>query len=147
MTDVAKSPSPLAIHGLMSRVEARDATIAPDGKMFAYLCDDSGTMQVWTGDLSGGAPRQLTDMPEKIGAIAFCPVSRDLIFTMDCGGDERHQLWLIADGGGGPELLTRDPTAIHAWGAWSPDGKQIAYSAYSTSGMPQTRSLSAIRSG
>ncbi|MFN4098587.1 MAG: S9 family peptidase, partial [Pararhodobacter sp.] len=128
MTDVAERPDPLSMHSLISMVETRDGTVSYDGALLACLSNASGTYQVWLRDLPHGASRQLTDMPERIGAIAFSPVSRDLVFTMDCGGDERHQLWLIAEAAGTPKALTQDPTTLHAWGCWSPDGRHIAYS-------------------
>lgn len=127
MTDVEGKPSPLSIPSLMARAEARDESVAPDGNTLAFLSNVSGTSQVWARALPKGTPRQLTNMPDKIGTIAFSPVARSLLFTMDRGGDERHQLWLIADTGADPVPLTQDPTAVHAWGAWSPDGEQIAY--------------------
>lgn len=106
---------------------AKSPAISPDGELLAYLSDESGTHQIWLRPLAGGAPRQLTDMPEPIGAFSFSPKSRDLIFTMDCGGDERHQLWLIRDASGLAQQLTDDPTVVHLWGAWAPDGARIAF--------------------
>ncbi|MGO4735786.1 prolyl oligopeptidase family serine peptidase [Bosea sp. 2KB_26] len=106
---------------------AKSPAIAPDGELLAYLSDESGTHQIWLRPLAGGAPWRLTDMQEPIGAISFNPKGRDLLFTMDCGGDERHQLWLVPGASGVPEPLTDDPTVVHAWGAWAPDGQRIAF--------------------
>jgi dipeptidyl aminopeptidase/acylaminoacyl peptidase len=100
-----------------------------DGKLFAYLSDASGTHQLWSRPPDGGAPVALTRMDEPVGNWAFSPCSHDLIFTMDCGGDERHQLWLLREGADNPVALTSDPTTVHVWGCWSPDGTRIAYGA------------------
>lgn len=128
MTGVTERPSPLSMSSLISMVETRDGAVSYDGALLACLSNASGTHQVWLRDLRNGAFRQATDMSERIGAIAFSPVSRDLLFTMDCNGDERHQLWLLADAAGAPKPLTWDPTSLHSWGCWSPDGQHIAYS-------------------
>lgn len=127
MTEATETPSLLSMSGLMSVAEARGEAVSHDGKLLAYLSNSSDTHQIWLRGLPGGPARQLTDMPERIGAIAFSPKSHDVIFTMDRGGDERHQLWLIRDATGAPEPLTEDPTTLHAWGCWSPDGHDIAY--------------------
>lgn len=100
-----------------------------DGKRFVYLSDASGTHQIWTRPPQGGAPVRLTHMDEPVGTVAFSPCSHDLIFTVDRGGDERHQLCLLRDGECDPVALTSDPATVHAWGCWSADGTHIAYSA------------------
>lgn len=103
--------------------------VSPDGEWLAYLSDQSGTMQVWLQPLKGGEARQLTNMPEPVGALAFNPKSNDLLITTDWGGDERHQLWIIKNLEGEPQPLTSDTTVVHAWGCWSPEGTHIAYAA------------------
>ena len=50
-----------------------------------------------------------------------------LIYAIDAGGDERHQLWLWD--GGEPRPLTDNPAVIHGFGAWSPDGAQFSLTA------------------
>ncbi|MFC7397243.1 S9 family peptidase [Chelatococcus sp. GCM10030263] len=110
---------------------AKSPAVSPDGELLAYLSDESGTHQIWLKPTAGGAPWRLTDLPEPVGAIAFSPKSRDLLFTMDCGGDERHQLWLVPEASGLAVPLTEDPTTLHAWGCWSPDGTRIAFAANS----------------
>lgn len=105
---------------------AKSPAVSFDGELIAYLSDESGFNQIWIKPTAGGDARQLTAFDEPIGAIAFNPKSRDILFTVDYGGDERHQLWLLPDGGE-PIALTDDPTTVHVWGCWDPDGKRIAY--------------------
>ncbi|MBN7804466.1 PD40 domain-containing protein [Agrobacterium rosae] len=75
----------------------KSPAISPDGEWLAYLCDSSGFNQLWIRPLSGGEARQLTEMPEPVGAFSFNPKGPEIVFTVDCGGDERHQLWLLPD--------------------------------------------------
>lgn len=123
----AASQIRLGIEPYLEIRSAKSPAVAPDGELLAYLSDESGTHQIWLRPLAGGAPWRLTDMPEPVGAIAFNPKSRDLLFTMDCGGDERHQLWLVPGASGVPQPLTDDPTVVHVWGCWAPDGQRIAF--------------------
>jgi dipeptidyl aminopeptidase/acylaminoacyl peptidase len=110
---------------------AKSPAVSPDGEVLAYLSDESGFHQVWMRPLAGGPARRVTDFAEPVGAIAFSPKSRDLVMTVDCGGDERHNLWLLPEGRDTPVPLTQDPDTVHVWGCWAPDGQRIAYSANS----------------
>lgn len=105
----------------------KSPSVSPDGQWLAYLSDATGFHQLWVQPLAGGEVRQVTDLPEPVGAFAFNPKGRELLFTMDCGGDERHQLWLLPDLNSAPLALTQAPSVVHMWGAWSPDGQRIAY--------------------
>lgn len=113
----------LEIHSVSS------PAVSPDGALLAYLCNESGFNQIWIKPIAGGVSQQVTDMAEPVGAIAFNPKSRDILFTVDCGGDERHQLWLLPNASGPPVALTNASGVVHLWGAWSPDGQRIAYAA------------------
>jgi dipeptidyl aminopeptidase/acylaminoacyl peptidase len=45
----------------------------------------------------------------------------------DCDGNERDQILLVSRDGGEVLRLTHAPDAIHTFGGWSPDGRQIAF--------------------
>lgn len=106
---------------------SKSPALSFDGSVMAFLCDSSGFNQIWLRSMTDGTVRQLTEMDEPIGTLAFSPVSLDLVFTTDCGGDERHQFWLLQAGHETPVALTDDPTSVHIWGCWSPDGLKLAY--------------------
>lgn len=127
MCDAPDSNPPLSMAALMSLPDAHSVAVSPDGGCLVYLSNASGTHQIWRRELPEGAARQLTDLPEPVGGLAYSPVARDLIFTTDRGGDERHQLWLLPADSETPQPLTQDPATVHAWGCWSPDGRRIAY--------------------
>jgi dipeptidyl aminopeptidase/acylaminoacyl peptidase len=129
MRDTTASPAAAAIAPYMDIEAVIRPVFSFDGKCFVYLSDGTGTHQVWMRRADGEEARQLTRMDEPVGSVAFSPCSHDLIFTTDCGGDERHQLWLLRDGETEPVALTHDAATVHAWGCWSPDGSRIAYSA------------------
>ncbi|MEF2072593.1 S9 family peptidase [Consotaella aegiceratis] len=127
---MAEQTMSVSTTSIESYVEIRSATspaVSPDGEVIAYLSDESGFAQIWTKPASGGQARRLTDMSEPVGALAFNPQGSDLVFTVDDGGDERHQIWLFPDGADAPLALTEDPTTVHVWGCWSPDGSTIAF--------------------
>ncbi|MBP2563415.1 dipeptidyl aminopeptidase/acylaminoacyl peptidase [Neorhizobium galegae] len=105
----------------------KSPAVSPDGQWLAYLSNATGFNQLWVRPLAGGPARQVTAMPEPIGAFAFNPKGLSILFTLDCGGDERHQLWLLPDIEAQPVALTQAPGVVHVWGAWSPDGERIAY--------------------
>ncbi|UIK08855.1 alpha/beta hydrolase family protein [Neorhizobium galegae] len=105
----------------------KSPAVSPDGQWLAYLSNATGFSQLWVRPFAGGPARQVTAMPEPIGAFAFNPKGPGILFTMDCGGDERHQLWLLPDIEAQPVALTQAPGVVHIWGAWSPEGERIAY--------------------
>lgn len=93
----------------------------------AFLYDASGVPQVWTVRRDGPRPAPLTDRPDRVGALLATAGGDRLVFGMDRGGDERHQLYVVDPAGGEPTALTSDPATIHAFGACSPDGGRFAF--------------------
>ena len=125
--DGAIQAGPATIRRYLDIPGAKSPALSPDGGLLAFLSDRTGFPQIWLQPMEGGTAWRAAETPEPVGALAFSPKSRDLVFTLDCGGDERHQLWLIPGADGAPVTLTDDPTVVHVWGAWSPDGTRIAY--------------------
>ena len=99
-------------------------SFSPDGRSVAFLTDVSGLPQLWSVPASGGSPRQLTDYPERIIDAHYAPAGRNILFSMDQGGDERGQLYLLAADTAEVTALTSEPEVIHTFGAWSPDGRR-----------------------
>lgn len=110
---------------------AHSATWSPDGRRLAFLTDITGVPQVWevSADSSagGGWPEQLTFHEERVSGVEYSPAGHRLLFSMDTGGNERAQLFLLADEE--ERDLTRNPDAIHYFGGFSPDGERVAYTA------------------
>lgn len=100
----------------------------PSGSSITFLSDASGLPQVWSMDMDGGNPRQLTSTRERISTVEWAPDGSNLLFAMDTAGDERHQLYLLPGGEVGESIaLTQRPDVMHMFGGWSPDGTAITY--------------------
>ena len=108
---------------------AYGATWSPDGRHVAFLTDITGVPQAWEVPVGGGWPEQLTFDEERVSGIHYSPVEEKLLYSMDAGGNERTQLFVLDGSAGDERDLTRAPDAIHYSGGFSPDGKRIAYTA------------------
>lgn len=108
---------------------AGGASIHPDGQRLAFVADITGVPQVWAMPSTGGWPEQLTFGSERVNFVRFGPTGDHLIFGMDVGGNEQQQLYWLAGDGSRVRDLTGRADALHYWGDWSPDGRQIALAA------------------
>ncbi len=115
------------ITGYINVRQAHAPSWSYDGTHLAYVADTHGLDQVWVITSDAEEPTQLTYLSERVGLVAWSPVDQRMIITVDAGGDEHYQLYLLGLNG---ELrpLTNAPNAIHSFGSWSPDGKYICYS-------------------
>jgi dipeptidyl aminopeptidase/acylaminoacyl peptidase len=104
-------------------------SFSPDGRRVAFLTNITGVPQAWTVDVQGGWPEQLTFHTERVSQAQFSPVADQLVFLRDIGGNENAQLFLVNGDGSGEQRLTNADDAMHIFGSWSQDGKQIAYAA------------------
>jgi dipeptidyl aminopeptidase/acylaminoacyl peptidase len=100
---------------------------SPDGARLAYVADSSGLDQAWTCAADGSDARQLTTFAERVGLVKWSPGGDRLLVTVDAGGNEHDQLYLVPAAGGEPTALTAEPEVIHQFGAWSPDGRHVCY--------------------
>ncbi len=104
-----------------------------DGRRVSFLTDITGVTQVWVVSAGGGWPEQLTFYEERVAGASRSPVEDKVLFSLDAGGNERMQLYLL--GGGEERDLTGDPDAIHYSGGFAPDGRRIAYTATRRNGV------------
>ncbi|HEY6041198.1 MAG TPA: hypothetical protein VIX58_03635, partial [Anaerolineae bacterium] len=103
---------------------------SPDSKEIAYVTNTSGQFNVWKQPAAGGYPVQLTFFADRSTRnLAWSRDGKTIVFNADKDGDEFHQLFTIPAQGGSPTQLTNVPNATHLIGpgAFSPDGKWIAY--------------------
>lgn len=115
---------------LLESLLATPATSAPafagDGRLYV-LHDAGGSAQVWEIPPGGGPARPRTAHRDAVAFIAGTP-DGGAIFGRDAAGDERVQLYRLPPEGEAV-ALTDDAAVIHGWGAVSPDGRHIAYTA------------------
>lgn len=108
---------------------AKSGQFSPDEKQVAYLSDQSGTYQIRTISVDGGQPRQITSFDEPINEMFYCPTKDRILFMMDTGGNENHQLYIINGDGTGLAQLTNQPDRRVISVKFSPDGTKIAFTA------------------
>ena len=105
---------------------ATNPSFSRDGTRLFHL-RGAGLPQVWELSLADGASRQLSRHDEKVAILRRFPKDDRLLWGIDAGGDERQQLWLRD--GEEARSITFDRNVIHDFGAFSPEGDRIAYTA------------------
>jgi dipeptidyl aminopeptidase/acylaminoacyl peptidase len=119
-------PVPELIDRFLAAPAATGPSWAADGRLL-FLNDAAGSAQVWEIGPDGRA-RARSEHRDAVSFVAGSRTDGSAIFARDRGGDERHQLHYLPPAGP-PRALTADPRTIHGWGARSPDGTRIAYTA------------------
>jgi dipeptidyl aminopeptidase/acylaminoacyl peptidase len=74
----------------------------------------------------GGARTQLTFFDEPVGGLSRQPDGSRMVFTMDSGGSEFSQIFLMGSGGADPVMLT-DGKSRNGAVIWARSGDWIAY--------------------
>ena len=115
--------------GLRELLEVRwalPADVAADGTVLVRW-NETGTMQLYLAAPPGYELVQLTDLGEPVDG-RFVPGSGRIVMSMDEGGNERRQLYLLdASPGAAPEQLVVEPELLHETPRLSPDGTLLAY--------------------
>ncbi|MFC0410673.1 S9 family peptidase [Roseomonas elaeocarpi] len=117
------------IDRLLSAPAATAPSFAADGRLY-FLNDAGGSAQVWEIPANGAPARARSDHADPVAFVAGSPVDGSAVFGRDQAGDERVQLYRLP-AEGSATALTADPKTIHGWGAFSPDGTQVAVTANS----------------
>ncbi len=106
----------------------------PSGRTIAFLTDITGVPQIWEVPSEGGWPAQRTFFDERISGYQWSPNGDAILFSMDTGGDERDQLYLLDNETGETTALTSDSQVMHRLGCWSPSGQSIAFASNARTG-------------
>lgn len=114
-----------------------------DGTTLLVQSNLSDTFQLYA--LADGELRQLTEEKEPVSG-QFLPTTDRVLVSRDDGGNERHQLYLLA-GDGSLEPLVTDPSAMHVPGGASLDGRLLAYSTNRRNGTDFDVVVRDLRSG
>ena len=98
---------------------------SPDGRTIAFSGNYDGNTDVYTIPVNGGVPLRLTEhgMPDRV--IDWSPDGSKVVFASrrESGRDRFNQFFTVAATGG---PATKMPFAYAEFGAYSPDGKQMA---------------------
>ncbi len=129
-------------------LQIRAATVAghlPSGEL-GYLADVTGLLQLWRV-APDGLHEQVTFASERVTAALASPTEERWVIARDVGGNERHALFSI-DANGGSELpLSDDAEAIHVPGAFSPDGRHLAFTHTGRNGVDFDVAVVAVSGG
>ena len=93
---------------------------------FLFLSNKSGMNQVWRGRV-GEEPVQVTNLPDRVWSLKAAPNGEDALLTMDHGGDEQEQIFLLRKDASEPVNLTNNPKARNQLGGMTPDGKTVVF--------------------
>jgi dipeptidyl aminopeptidase/acylaminoacyl peptidase len=104
---------------------ATSPSLSPDGTRMAYLSNQSGSPQIWIHDLKAGTDRQLTNLPDPVGAVAWSPTSDQLAYLVLPGGGLNTQVWVVGADGSGTRRLTPGGKENNGFGGWSRDGTAL----------------------
>ncbi len=115
----------LVVRRFLSVRSARTPRFSNDGRRLYFVCDISGVPQIWVWE--EGLLDQVTPFEERIWQLEPSPKGETLAFSMDRGGDERFQVYLLEG-----DSLTRvtDGRSINYLGPWS-SGASLAYTSNS----------------
>lgn len=110
----------------LGRINSANApTFSPDGKRFAFLSNASGSPQVWIKDVGGGAPRQLTNLPDPVGGVFWSPTRDQLAYSVAPGGGLNTQIWVVNADGSGARRLTPGGKDNNGLSGWTRDGAAL----------------------
>ncbi|MDM4768409.1 DPP IV N-terminal domain-containing protein [Pelomonas sp. SE-A7] len=105
---------------------------APDGRRIVFQSRRTGNLDIYTLDLAGGEPRQLTNDVEPDYLPEWSPDGTEIVFTSwrkEAGETERAaHLYLMKPDGSGQRRLPIASLKTSAGASWSPDGKRLVYS-------------------
>lgn len=132
-------PTVFSIDRFLNIRSAVAPSFSPDGRFVSFITNTTGLAQLWQVPAGGGWPVQLTFTGESIRGGFYNPRKFELMYSMDTGGNERTQLYLLHGVAGNTDHglgdgwtmndLSRQPKAIHTFGGWSNDGQRFAFSA------------------
>lgn len=82
--------------------------------------------QIHRVNIPAGARRQLTFHEEPTEGVSRRPGSSEVLLSMDVGGSEFYQLYLLDPATGETRRLT-DGSSRNSFPTWSPDGERLTY--------------------
>lgn len=130
----------LSVPGVMGSFRASldfsGIDISPDGTEVVFAWNVSGTVELYTVALAGGAPRQLTTTPANARSMRprYSPSGSHVAFLRDVDGDEMFGIWVVDRATGEQRPVTTERANREAI-EWSADGEHLVYRAHGRSGL------------
>jgi Tol biopolymer transport system component len=103
--------------------------LSPDGDSVYFVGEGVQPPGIFASAIEGGTPRRLTSgRPggHAVPPFSLSPDGSAIAYFVQIG--RTNSLYTVATGGGAPRELLRLESREHLVPAWSPDGKQLAYS-------------------
>lgn len=122
------------------------SSFSADGSKLLIQSNLPGTFQVYRVRRSGGPLEQVTAFEEPAWG-AYLPESDRILLSMDEGGNERMQIYLIDEDGGPLEKVVYEPDYIHRVGGVTRDGSLLAYASNRRNGVDFDIYVRAVGSG
>jgi dipeptidyl aminopeptidase/acylaminoacyl peptidase len=107
---------------------------SPDGSKVLIGSNLSGTNQLYRLQREGGPLEQITKFEEPVSGF-YLPTSDDILMSMDEGGNERLQIYLLDDHGSDLREVIQEPEFIHRAGGVSRDSSMLAYASNRRNGV------------
>ena len=101
-------------------------SLSPDGTRAAYISNVSGSPQVWIVPTSGGAPVQVTALPDPVQSVRWSPAGDWLAYDVAPGGGLNVQIYMVRPDGSGAKRITAGGADNNRLFDWSHDGRRLA---------------------
>ncbi|MEM9301962.1 MAG: alpha/beta fold hydrolase [Pseudomonadota bacterium] len=128
MEDIPEIPAEI-VDGINRYQQVRSAAFrdwTADGTGIYVSTRFGDTSQLHRVDMPGGARRQLTFFDEPIGGVTRKPDSDTMVITMDAGGSEFDQIFVMEPATGTVTMVS-DGESRNGAVLWAPNGSRIAY--------------------
>ncbi|MEM1188375.1 MAG: prolyl oligopeptidase family serine peptidase [Pseudomonadota bacterium] len=129
MEDVPAIPAQI-VTDLRRYQSVRAASFADwteDGEGIFVATRFGDVRQLHRVDFPGGARRQLTFFDEPLGSLSRQPGGSKIVFTMDAGGSEFSQIFLLDPGSADDAVMLTDGESRNGAVVWDRSGEWIAY--------------------
>lgn len=130
-----------AMERLLNLHRAHTPSLSSDGRNVVFLSDAPGVAQPFVAAV-GAQPvaeaqwRRLATIDDRVHFAQYAPGGRTLLFGRDFGGDENVQFYRLdpTQAGAQPAELTTNRAVKNMFGAFSEDGRSIAFTSNERNG-------------